>query len=525
MSDLMSLPVCRIALSVTMVLFAACTQRAETPATKTKTKSSSDEIAESKSSAPPLAVESVPTPESEAEAEPEVAPEVEPEVEPEVVPEPEVEPEPPPAAASDFDVEADAMYFILDDPGLSPNRGGLVRLGPEGRFERIRDYGAALAAAPDGVLYLLSWLGNPIGAGEYGIEVLSKDKKYEIVLGSAVGSLVSITPLASGHVWAVGGKGVGYYDGTEWTITSRDAFGKPPEHLTIDGTGTVWVHDGETLYRRVEQGFEATAPPEIKAPRLNHFIDGGGDDLVLSRWTPGGPLRYSKGVWSVVQLDVPGQPVEMIRAIVRLEDGGLIAAPAKAGVLYVVPGSGGAARLLTLKALGVPASRVEALSIDGRGRLWAATDVGIVVLEPDLATLAQWYPRGSVPAIKGQVDSMLARGEGPSLPTPGPVDGRVRGKLRRKGEPLANVDWEMCGDPLRGNLGSASSPCDMQSVDMPQSFTGKTDADGKFELWEVPSADYYVAVQIGHDWRVTRASRCCSTMKAGETFELVVDVP
>jgi hypothetical protein len=182
--------------------------------------------------------------------------------------------------------------------------------------------------------------------------------------------------------------------------------------------------------------------------------------------------------------------------------------------LFVIP-PGGALVQITPKSSGANASKWEEVAIDGGGRIWLATDQGVVVLDGTGKLLTQWAP-GTIEALRGEVTHVLVMGSGPAqLPAAGAAaTGTVTGKIIKAGSPVVGAEVQICNSP---SLVFSSTPCG----DKPFKQTVKTDAGGAFKVPDVPIGSYGFAIRPpGGKWLITLGSDCCTQMKKRQEYDV-----
>ena len=149
--------------------------------------------------------------------------------------------------------------------------------------------------------------------------------------------------------------------------------------------------------------------------------------------------------------------------------------------------------------------------MDQQGRIWASTDTGVKIIEPN-GNVVEWGP-GQVMQLVGKIYAIATIGNGPTMPKLGPMaTGSIKGQVIRFGTPLAFVDVEICRAP---KLYFRGSPCSHERFHQ----RVKTGADGGFVFQGVPVATYRFAIKVDRKWRVTFRD-CCSSMQPGQTFHV-----
>jgi hypothetical protein len=170
-----------------------------------------------------------------------------------------------------------------------------------------------------------------------------------------------------------------------------------------------------------------------------------------------------------------------------VSDLGLVAAPSLDGATVMIgPVEGEGCTAISDPLRG---SRVDVVAIDHAGRVWAATDYALAVLDRSGRIVAQWTP-GTLQGLSGRIAGIAVAGAGPErLPAPQPArTWEIVGRLKtyKSGSTLANAELELCSAPL-----GEGDRCEAGS------FTSKTTsaADGSFRFMDVPDGDFWISVR------------------------------
>lgn len=159
----------------------------------------------------------------------------------------------------------------------------------------------------------------------------------------------------------------------------------------------------------------------------------------------------------------------------------------------------------------------QSVAVDGRGRIWVATDYGLVIID-EKGAVEQWEP-GRVPGFSASNVTVVAvGGKGPELPALGP---KIRGEVVGRVADAAGKTLEMCtgSTGFSTGLGSSfygSTPCAYNPI----RFRAKLDGEGRFHFVGVPPYPMSAVVQLSsRDWNRRRAG-CCSQLKPGAPLEI-----
>ena len=298
------------------------------------------------------------------------------------------------------------------------------------------------------------------------------------------------------EIWAVNFKGVHVHRGAGWeTFTKEQIF-----------------DDGETLINQIEIAPDGTAwiasfnevaylPP--MASTWVNFSEGNGftaklflDGLTLDQ--NGKPvLTHSNGlIWfdddQWFQLDSEAYWTTSNLAI----------APDRQ--IYITTFSDGLVttdrqnfEYLTM-ADGLTRNGHDAIQIDGRGRIWLTHEAGLDVFD---GSIWQSLRMDNTALPYNDYLTMVVVGGGPELPEISQEEGgSVVGKLLApSGHPLVFAAVEMCLSGYVTAFGIQDTPCG----DEVAIFFTETDANGRFEINEIPSAwyDLFYYVEENEEWQ------------------------
>ncbi len=435
--------------------------------------------------------------EAKADAEPEkdAAAEAKPEEKP-------AEEAKPAAAALPEPGEAGPAYFAIDDKGVFMLEGGAFTKVKKGPDKLVRQ----MSIGGDGNAYMLTYDGIMQLEGA-AAKVVAKTSYKK------TGSVDAFAVTPEGEIWTAGYKGVGHFANKKWAVEDKKVLGDDVTLLkgvAVDKEGRVWVASSNKLHFK-DKGAEAWKDADIsKATERKPFFDG----MVVD---PAGGLvaAASSAVLKVGgpdKIEAMELPSDMIKSFGDLSyaQNGIGALKTSVKMLARIEPGGNS----TTYTMGddFEGTRVVALNVDGQGRLWVGTDIGIGVVGPG-DERAMWM-MGSVPEIAGKVKGILVVGAGPELPEVGEQKkAGLAGTILLDGNALADAEVEACPEP--SSL-IKTSPCE----DSPIKFSGKTDAEGKFSFADVPLGAYGIGVKAGDKWKITFSGEYGAKMKEGATFDI-----
>jgi hypothetical protein len=334
-------------------------------------------------------------------------------------------------------------------------------------LERMRH----LALGHDGEL----WFAGDGWDADTGVAVVRRDGTWTWNAGDSMGiedhSISGLVVDAGGTVWLLSRHGILFKRGDRWwrriqswELSERE--GSPPE-LGLGSSGEVFVLAYDGLLRLDSKGeIRERAAVDLEWPHA--LALGPGDQAVISD-KDCALRRYD--------FSQPGPALE------QNPDG-----PPAAGrePVWSRPASTGVC------------SDTGALAIDGLRRIWIAGRQGLAVID-EAGEVA--YPRGSVPALSGRVSEIVVFGDGPTLPTPGPL---LRGGLRAR----IIVD----GKPFAHQTMYVRSHANQIEVE--------TDAHGVMSLDELVVDDWQVSFKSSENYMSADFSIRGVEIEAGEILDL-----
>jgi hypothetical protein len=275
-----------------------------------------------------------------------------------------------------------------------------------------------LALGHDGDL----WFADNVWEADTGVAVVRRDGTWTWNAGHSIGiehGLDGFVVDNGGTVWLLSGHGILFKRKGRWwrRIQSWELTDSEfrPEALELGKSGEAFVLAYDGLLRLDSNG-EIRERAAVDLERPDKLALGPGDQAVISG--AGCALRR-------YDFSQPGPTFE------PNPDG-----PPAAGrePVWSRPASTGLC------------SAARALALDGRRRIWATGPHGLVVID-EAGEVA--YPRGSVPALSGNVSEIVVLGDGPLLPTPGPVlRGGLRATIMVDGKPAAHQTVYMSPDGI-----------------------------------------------------------------------------
>jgi major membrane immunogen (membrane-anchored lipoprotein) len=392
-------------------------------------------------------------------------------------------------------------YFAVSDKGVVMLDAGTftkVEGGPDKLVKEIMQ-------GPDGGMYLLGF------EGVMKLEGAKAKLVAETGFGGDTGTLEDIAVTKDGKIWGVGYKGVSMWDGKAWKTEEKSVLGADVtliRGVAVDGQDRVWVASSNAIHLRDADKW--TTVDISKQFKRQAFFD----DLSVG---PGG-VAMAQASDVLLKLTAPDalETMKVGKGYPMLSELGFSStgvAGLKTGldvVTRVMP-DGKQTHYDAKKDFA--ASQIDDVTPDDSGRLWIATDTGVAIVGPGDERF-EWKS-GSIDELAGKVEVIGVAGAGPTLPAAvGPVKtGGLKGKIIQGGKGLASAAVEICPNP---SSWIETTPC----AKAPTKFSANTDAEGNFEMKDVPIGAYGLAVKVGDKWQLTYGSEFGVGMKEGEVFDI-----
>ncbi len=397
--------------------------------------------------------------------------------------------------------DAGAAYFAIDDKGIFVLDGGTITAVKKGPDKLVRQ----MSVGADGGTYLLGFDGI-VKLDGTSAKVVAKTSYKN------TGSLEAFTVTPDGKFWGVGFKGVSFYNGKKWETEEKSVLGADVSLLkgvALDKDGKVWVASSNKLHFKDGEAWKEV--DVSKAAERKPFFDGLlVDPASKALFAPASSVVVKATATDAVEkFEIANDGISSFGLLAFAQNGiGALRTDPRHVARFTPDGKVGSYEL----GKDFEGTRVHALSVDGQGRVWVATDIGITVMGP-AAERAKWRS-GSVPELAGKVKGMLVVGAGPDLPEVGEVKtAGLKGVVLVDGAELAKAPVEICPEP--GSLIKAS-PCE----DSPVKFSGTTGDDGSFEFADVPLGAYGVAVKVEDKWKITFSGAYGAKMKEGAVLDI-----
>jgi hypothetical protein len=392
-------------------------------------------------------------------------------------------------------------YFAVRDKGLvvlDAGKFAKVEGGPDKLVKEI-------AQGPDGGMYLLGF------EGVMKLEGAKAKLVAETGFGQDTGSLDDFAVTKDGKIWGVGYKGISLWDGSAWKTEDKAVLGTDVtliRGVAVDGTGRVWVASSNAIHTK--DGDTWTTVDISKNFKRQAFFDdmGVGPEGVAIAMASDTLLELSAPDKLATKKVGKGYPMLGELGFSSTGVGGLKTA---IDVVTRLGVDGKQTHWSSKKDFA--AGQIEDVTPDDSGRIWIATDTGVAIMGPGDEKV-EWKS-GSVDELAGQVEVIGVAGAGPEMPgAVGPVKtGGLKGKIIKEGKGFASAEVEICPNP---SSWFTKSPC----AESPTRFSASTDAEGNFEMKDVPLGAYGLAVKVADKWQLTYGAEYGVGMKEGEVYDI-----
>ena len=288
-------------------------------------------------------------------------------------------------------------------------------------------------------------------------------------------------------VWVTQMAGVFHWDGSAWRrepLAPVDALREDfhvegqPDGVVVDRDRRVWIHTERDVMVRDDTGWRTLARSGLGGRPRDLWLDPDGvallqltsDDFVRLPVSPKGRAKRSSApknaVWGK---RTRNRPWTVTWAKTKGRRGTLRVGRDIEGLM--------------------PYGTV----LDERGRLWVSTAAGVTIIGPGDART--YWPMGAFPSLAGTVYDIVVSGSGPAqLPAAGPMHtGGIRGRLVGDAGPLAGTTVELCTRAIARTI----PPC----AKSPPRYETTTDADGRFEILDLPIGTYAITALNDEGWR------------------------
>ena len=384
------------------------------------------------------------------------------------------------------DANSDAGMACFGTSGV-----GLTCLSAAGEWVRFTsddsplggDYITAMDVCADGTILIAHTAGISAFDGQ-------EWQEYESEWGFSSADDVACDP--AGGFWVAHFEGASHFDGSSWTTYPSEEFEAPEEAtglvdgVALDPEGNVWVVTANNV--SVFDGTEWTIYSTGSGFTDKYFfdaitIDNAGNPIAAHS---DGLLTFVDGQWQEIQND----DFYVLQAVSVAPDGTIwIGSYSEGAAAY----DGAGWNLFNRDSGALSSNQVNALAVDGNGRVWAATEFGLNVGVDD-----EWvtYRMDNADLSDNSFDALAVVNGGPQLPEPLDKEtGSLVGSIMLDGEPYANANVEVCVESL-ASFYYGDTPCS----DQPFFLATTADADGNFAFDELPAGMYVITVQTADGW-------------------------
>lgn len=395
----------------------------------------------------------------------------------------------------------DALYLATAETLLAIQGGEFVKVADLPKYFRAAD----ITFDADGALWVLG--GDAVAKLE--------GKQFSVIkLSDGNGALKTFAVHGGDNIDVVGVYGISHFDGTGWTLAKSDDLLGPSsggiQGLVMDSSGRGYASAFKRLLIRQDKLWKALPEDE----HLYSAMDIGADGT-LAVATSRSVLLTDGDAWRTLETDCSSPK----RLALRGDKIFLVCFDK----MLTIDRKSSATRSLDLGKGGpLDVDRIDAADVDASGRVYIGASAGFFVVLPD-GTVKAWK-LGSVPLMASGPRAILASGAGADkLPGEAKIRyGAVRGKLFKKGKPLARVPVELCT-----NTSSFIKPGQTPCSEANWKTGGTTGADGSFSFPEVPIGALEFAYKpAGADkWTLVIGFDCCAELEEGGKHDVgVIDM-
>ncbi|MCP4427186.1 MAG: hypothetical protein GY803_22085, partial [Chloroflexi bacterium] len=332
----------------------------------------------------------------------------------------------------------DPPASVSSDPGLAcfGSADGVTCLTSDGAWQQLtRDnstlggnYIQAMTVCNDSGILMAHISGFTLYDGE---------NFQEFPEGDEFSSADAIACDQKGGIWAAHFEGVSYYDGSSWTTYDSSHLGN--ESLVYDvkvgGDGTVWVATSGTVSSF--DGSDWTVFETGSGLDDTYFFENLAFDRQGTLWASAsdGLLVYGDGEWSL--RENPGYLSP--ESLAADNDGNLWLGSLSDGIQIF---DGGSWSTMDTSASDLSSNHIQALAVDGNGRVYAGTSYGLSIWDGGSWTT---YRMDNADLISHNIRAAAVIDGGPTLPAPVPkANGSLVGSLTVDGAAYPDARVEIC---------------------------------------------------------------------------------
>jgi len=343
--------------------------------------------------------------------------------------------------------------------------------------------------------------------GTSGIWRFAKGRLEQIGDKDGIGSVFSYAATSDGTLWVVSKKkqAVAAHKDDKWTehaIASMGAAGEKLRTVGVAADGSAIAFTDKAI-RALQAGTWKKLIELEPKEDSGRVVSNGKHSCVVTKKRV---FRYSDGTLTLLFEDkakYPGPGVALSpagvvivtssrgakryegtkgKAVAGIRKKLYRSVSAPDGALYGIDGFPGTAIVAITpdgKVTRHPVSyKIDELTVDGRGRVWAASELGPLLLE---SGKIHYWANGTIPEIRDEVDHIIVTGKGPDLPEVNTKLFTLKGRaVDSAGKPLAGAKLEICKNASLTYYGP--TPCNGKHF-IRRATSAK---DGTFELTNIP---------------------------------------